>query len=325
MASRFLTTAALAICALALIAAPLLLKNYGVYLLSLWTIYVIAAMGLNLMLGYAGQVSLAQGAFVGIGAYSAALLTTHGWPLGAAALFALLLSFAIGWLLGYPALRVRHHYLAFVTLAFSTLAFLVFRNEEWLTGGIYGISGVPRPSLLGLELARPIPFYEFCLAVLAIVTAAMAFMIRSPWGRAFTALRENPLRALSLGVDTRLYTLMAFAIGSALAGLAGVLYAPLVQFVDPPAFALQLSLNLLLMVIVGGQGYFFGPFLGAAVAVLLPEWLRFADNYYLVIYALVVMVLMALCPQGLIGLSERLGERLGERFRTPAAKPGASA
>jgi len=215
MASRFLTTAALAICALALIAAPLLLKNYGVYLLSLWTIYVIAAMGLNLMLGYAGQVSLAQGAFVGIGAYSAALLTTHGWPLGAAALFALLLSFAIGWLLGYPALRVRHHYLAFVTLAFSTLAFLVFRNEEWLTGGIYGISGVPRPSLLGLELARPIPFYEFCLAVLAIVTAAMAFMIRSPWGRAFTALRENPLRALSLGVDTRLYTLMAFAIGSA--------------------------------------------------------------------------------------------------------------
>ena len=312
MARSFLTTTALAICALALIAAPLLLKNYGVYLLSLWTIYVIAAMGLNLMLGYAGQVSLAQGAFVGIGAYSAALLTTHGWPLGAAALFALLLSFAIGWLLGYPALRVRHHYLAFVTLAF-----LVFRNEEWLTGGIYGISGVPRPSLFGLELSRPIPFYDFCLAVLAIITAAMAFMIRSPWGRAFTALRENPLRALSLGVDTRLYTLMAFAIGSALAGLAGVLYAPLVQFVDPPAFALQLSLNLLLMVIVGGQGYFFGPFLGAAVAVLLPEWLRFADNYYLVIYALVVMVLMALCPQGLIGL--------GERFRTPAAKPGASA
>ncbi|SDR62141.1 amino acid/amide ABC transporter membrane protein 2, HAAT family [Rhizobiales bacterium GAS191] len=317
MARKPVTLALVVLGALALICAPLMLKNYGVYLLSQWAVYVIAAIGLNLMLGYAGQVSLAQGAFVGIGAYSSAILTTHGWPLGLVVIVALALCFAVGWVLGYPALRVRHHYLAFVTLAFSTLAFLVFRNEEWLTGGIYGISGVPRPNLFGLDLSRPIPFYEFCLAVLAIVTAAMAWLIRSPWGRAFTALRENPVRALSLGIDTRLYTLMAFAIGSALAGLAGVVYAPLVQFVDPPAFALQLSLSLLLMVIVGGQGYFFGPFLGAAVAVLLPEWLRFADNYYLVIYALVVMVLMALCPQGLIGLGERIFERLTVRAAEP--------
>ena len=133
------------------------------------------------------------------------------------------------------------------------------------------------------------------------------------------ALRENPVRALSLGIDTRRYTLMAFAIGSALAGLAGALYAPLVQFVDPPAFALQLSLNLLLMVIVGGQGYFFGPFLGAAVAVLLPEWLRFANAYYLVIYALVVMLLLAVCPQGLIGLGERLWERLKPKGTSPGS------
>jgi branched-chain amino acid transport system permease protein len=317
MARKPVTLALVVLGALALICAPLMLKNYGVYLLSQWAVYVIAAIGLNLMLGYAGQVSLAQGAFVGIGAYSSAILTTHGWPLGLVVIVALALCFAVGWVLGYPALRVRHHYLAFVTLAFSTLAFLVFRNEEWLTGGIYGISGVPRPNLFGLDLSRPIPFYEFCLAVLAIVTAAMAWLIRSPCGRAFTALRENPVRALSLGIDTRLYTLMAFAIGSALAGLAGVVYAPLVQFVDPPAFALQLSLSLLLMVIVGGQGYFFGPFLGAAVAVLLPEWLRFADNYYLVIYALVVMVLMALCPQGLIGLGERIFERLTVRAAEP--------
>jgi branched-chain amino acid transport system permease protein len=307
--------------ALLLALAPLTLKNYGVDLLCQWAIYVIAAMGLNLTLGYAGQVSLAQGAFVGIGAYSAAILTTHGWPLGLAVVLALLLCFAIGWVVGYPALRVRHHYLAFVTLAFSTLAFLVFRNEEWLTGGNYGISGVPRPNLFGLDLSRPIPFYEFCLCVLAIVSVAMAWLIRSPWGRAFTALRENPLRALSLGIDTRLYTLLAFAIGSSLAGLAGVLYAPLVSFIEPQAFALQLSLNLLLMVIVGGQGYFFGPFLGAAVAVLLPAWLRFADTYYLVIYALMVMVLLALCPQGLIGLLERLASR----FTAKSPNPGSSA
>jgi branched-chain amino acid transport system permease protein len=312
MARKSLTICLVLAGGLALAFVPLLLRNYGIYLLSQWAVFVIAAMGLNLTLGYAGQISLAQGAFVGIGAYVAALLTTNGWPLGLAVVLALVICFVIGWVLGYPALRVKHHYLAFVTLAFSTLAFLVFRNEEWLTGGIYGISGVPRPSLFGYELGRPIPFYEFCLAVLALVTAGMAYLIHSPWGRAFTALRENPVRALSLGIDTRLYTLMAFAMGSALGGLAGVLYAPLVQFVDPPAFALQLSLSLLLMVIVGGQGYFFGPFLGAAIAVLLPEWLRFADAYYLVIYAVVVMVLLIVCPQGIIGLCERLVER----FRT---------
>ena len=121
--------------------------------------------------------------------------------------------------------------------------------------------------------------------------------MRSPWGRAFTALRENAIRADSLGVDTRRYTLMAFAIGSALGGIAGVLYAPLIQFIEPNAFNLNLSLNLLLMVMVGGSGYFLGPFLGAAVSVLLPEWMRFgSEGLYLIFYGAAVMVLMAFCP-----------------------------
>src|SRR5438477_13124490 len=108
-----------------LIAAPFGLKPYGIYILTLWAVTTIAAIGLNLTLGYAGQVSLAQGAFVGIGAYAAALLTTHGWPLGSAYVVAAISCFGIGWVLGYPALRVQHHYLAFVTLAFATLAYLV--------------------------------------------------------------------------------------------------------------------------------------------------------------------------------------------------------
>jgi branched-chain amino acid transport system permease protein len=117
---------------------------------------------------------------------------------------------------------------------------------------------------------------------------------------------RNAIRADSLGIDTRRYTLMAFAIGSALGGIAGVLYAPLVQFIEPTAFALGLSLTLLLMVIVGGSGYFLGPFLGAAVSVLLPEWLRFSEGLYLILYATFVMILMAFCPSGLLGLAERL-------------------
>jgi len=117
------------------------------------------------------------------------------------------------------------------------------------------------------------------------------------------------VRALSLGVDTRRYTLMAFALGAGLGGIAGALYAPLVQFVDPTPFALTLSLNLLLMVVVGGSGYFFGPFLGAIVAVLLPEWLRFAQGYYLMGYGLLVVILMVYSPSGLLGFADRLFER----------------
>ena len=307
-----------------LILAPLEFHRYGIYILSQWAVMTIAAIGLNLTLGYAGQVSLAQGAFVGIGAYCTAILTTQGWPLIVAIVLALALCFLIGWLLGYPALRVQHHYLAFVTLAFSTLAFLVFRNESWLTNGTAGIDGVPRPTILGVSTTPHLTYYYFCLFMLALVTLATLGLVRSPWGRAFVALRENPLRAMSLGVDTRTYILTAFAIGSALGGLAGALYAPLVGLVEPPAFTLTLSLNLLMMVIVGGSGYFLGPFLGVLVAVLLPEWLRVLDNYYLILYALLVIGLLIYSPTGLIGIVDRF--LVNRRTRAAsAARAAASA
>ena len=297
----------LAAAGLFLLFAPLGLKPYGIFILSMWAVMTIAAIGLNLTLGYAGQVSLAQAAFVGIGAYITAWLTTKGaWPFWPTYFVGFASCFGAGWVLGYPALRVQHHYLAFVTLAFNTLVFLVLRNEEWLTNGISGISNVPRPSLLGYSLKGGKEFYYFCLAHLAFVSVAAWWLIRSPWGRAFVAVRENPVRALSLGVDVRRYTLMAFAVGAGLGGISGTLYAPLTQFVDPTPFALGLSLNLLLMVVLGGSGYFFGPFVGAIVAVLLPEWLRFAQGYYLMGYALLVMAMMAFWPSGLLGLADRL-------------------
>jgi branched-chain amino acid transport system permease protein len=299
----------------ALIVVPMSFNRYGLFILSQWAVMTIAAMGLNLTLGYAGQVSLAQGAFVGIGAYTAAIMTSHGLPLVSALAAAIVLCFAIGWLLGYPALRVQHHYLTFVTLAFSTLAFLVFRNESWLTGGTYGISNIPRPLVFGFATGKPLPFYYVCLGMLGIVTVAMWWLIRSPWGRAFMALRENPLRAQSLGVDTRRYTLMAFAIGSALGGVAGAIYAPLTQYIDPVPFNLSLSLDLLMMVIVGGSGFFFGPFLGAMIAVLLPEWLRFTEGYYLMLYAIAVILLLIWSPTGILGILDRF---LADR-RTKAA------
>lgn len=309
-----------AILGLALV--PFGLERYGVFILTMWLVQTIAAMGLNLTLGYAGQVSLAQAAFLGIGAYSAALLTTAGLPWISGAGLAAVLCFVIGLALGFPALRVQHHYLAFVTLAFTTLVWLVMRNEEWLTNGTYGVFGIPRPQLLGIPTSDPVAFFHFVLAVTVLLSTVMWWLVRSPWGRAFTALRENPVRAESLGVDTRRYTLLAFAIGAVYGGLAGALYAPLVEFIDPNPFNLAASLSLLLAVVVGGAGYFAGPFLGAGLAVLLPEWLRIADDWYLLSYALVVMVLLAICPTGLLGLAHRAWTRLR---RQPDRSAGADA
>jgi len=300
------TTIALAVALIALAFAPLALKNYGIYLLTLWCVYVMAGMGLNLTVGYAGQMSIGHAAFLGIGAYAAAILMKLGWSFWLVLPVAALLCFAAGLVLGFPALRVRHHYLAFATLGFNVLTFLFFRNEEWLTGGSFGIAGIPRPSVLHGSLERPGAYFCFTYGSTIVLGLVLAWLIRSPWGRAFAALRDNPIRAESLGVNIMAYTLLAFAIGAAFAGIAGAYFAALVQFIEPAPFGLTASLMMLLMVIVGGSGRFFGPVLGAAIVVLLPEWLRFLKDWYLVMFGLAVVALMIWLPGGLLSIPERL-------------------
>jgi branched-chain amino acid transport system permease protein len=301
------------------------LKRYGTYILTLWLVTAIAAMGVNLILGYAGQETLAQAAFLGIGAYLTALTTKAGLPWITAFFASGALCFVVGILLGFPALRVRKHYLAFVTIAFAVFVYLLFRNEDWLTGGVMGISDIRRPSVFGTPMRHYMNFYWFVLAITTALAFVMWWIVRSPWGRAFTALRENPIRAESLGIDVRLYTLLAFAIGSAYGGFAGALYAPLVEFIDPAPFGLSQSFLYLLMVVVGGAGSLAGSFVGAAVSVLLPEWLRFAEGYYLLIYAALVMLMLAFAPGGIVGLVRRLlGLRRRKSEPLAAASPEAA-
>ena len=296
-----------AVLAAVLIAVPTQLKPYGLFLMSNWVIFCVVATGLNLTIGYAGQISLAQAGFMGIGAYtSAILMTRYGIDFWLTLPAAAGLSFVIGIVVGYPALRVQHHYLAFVTLGFNILIYLVFRNEDWLTGGVFGIFDIPRPTLFGFSTADPLAFYYLSLAFLVVMIALAWWIVRSPWGRAFAALRENPIRAASLGIDIRAYTLLAFAIGSAFAGLAGAFYASLLEYIDPYPFAFEYSLAFLLMVLSGGSATLLGPLIGAGLVLLLPEWLRFAKDYYLMVYAIFVMVLMAFCPTGVVGLWHRL-------------------
>ena len=298
--------------------APIGQGNYLVYVLTSWLIFSIAAMGLNLTLGYAGQISLAQASFMAIGAYVTALLTLAGWHWVLAMPLGLIACFIVGLLLGYPALRVKGHFLAFVTLAFNTLVFLVLRNEDWLTGGNYGLVGMPRPDFGLFTTMKQLHFYYFTLGITILAALAMWGIVRSPWGRAFMALRENPIRAESLGVDTRRITLLAFAIGSTYGGLAGALVTPLVQFIEPGSVGVGHSLRILLMVVVGGSGYFFGPFVGAGVVILLPEFLRFTEGYYLIIYSALVIVMLVFVPSGLLGVGAKLRAKFWPRHQVRA-------
>jgi branched-chain amino acid transport system permease protein len=310
--------------ALALLLAPQFLKNYGVYLLTYWLVFIIAIMGLNLTVGYAGQKSLGHAAFFGIGAYTSAILMKAGVSFWLGLPAAALICFSVGLILGFPALRVQTIYLAFATLGFNSAIWLVMRNEEWLTGGTFGINNIARPSLLGLSLEGNRAYFYFTLGVALLMAALLWGLLRSPWGKAFKALRDNPIRAESLGVDIRNYTLLSFAIGAAYAGVAGVLFASLVQFIEPAPFTVGSSIMMYLMVVVGGPGYFLGPVVGAAVGVLLPEWLRFAQAWYLFVFGLAVVLMMIWLPDGLLSIPDRLRARRQSREASAARAQAAA-
>jgi branched-chain amino acid transport system permease protein len=313
-----------AVAAAVLLAVPPLLKNYGIYLFSYWLVFVIATMGLNLTVGYAGQKSLGHAAFLGIGAYTVAILLKAGISFWIGLPLAMLLCFAVGLGLGFPALRVQTIYLAFATLGFNTALWLVMRNEEWLTGGTFGINNIARPELLGISLNSNLRYYYFVLGVAVIMGALLWKLLRSPWGKAFTSLRDNPIRAESLGVHIQAYTLLSFAIGAVYAGVAGALFAPLVEYIEPAPFAVGSSIMMYLMVVVGGAGYFFGPLLGSAVGVILPEWLRGMQDWYLLGFGIAVVLLMLWLPDGLLSIPDKLRARRLSR-EASAARSAAAA
>jgi len=268
---------------------------------------------LNLTVGYAGQKSLGHAAFFGIGAYTVAIFLKAGLSFWLGLPVAALFCFVVGLALGFPALRVQTIYLAFATLGFNTALWLVMRNEEWLTGGTFGINNIARPSVGGVSFDGNLAYYYLVLGFTIVLALLLWGLLRSPWGKAFTALRDNPIRAESLGIDTRSYTLLSFAIGAVYAGVAGGLYASQVGFIDPALFTVGASIMMYLMVVVGGPGYFLGPVLGSAVGVVLPEWLRFAQAWYLFVFGSAVVLLMIWLPDGLLSIPDRIKARRQSR------------
>jgi branched-chain amino acid transport system permease protein len=288
--------------------APHFLKSFGVYMLTYWLIFIIATFGLNLTVGYAGQKSLGHAAFFGIGAYTVAIMMKAGFSFWLGLPLAAVLCFVVGLVLGFPALRVQTIYLAFATLGFNTAVYLVMRNEEWLTGGTFGINNIARPSAFGISFDGSLAYYYLVFLFALLAMAVLWWILNSPWGKAFKALRDNPIRAESLGVDIRTYTLLSFAIGAAYAGVAGALFASLVQFIEPGPFTVGVSIMMYLMVVVGGAGYFMGPIIGALIGVVVPEWIRDIPSlapWYLPIFGVVVMLLMIWLPDGLLSLPEK--------------------
>jgi branched-chain amino acid transport system permease protein len=314
--------AAVALCAL----APLALDQYKLYVASLTLVYVILAIGLNLTLGYAGQISLAHAAFMAFGSYGVAILGQRGVPVEVGLAAGTAVAFVWGLALGFPALQVKHHYLAMVTLGFNIIVFLVLRNWELLTGGSFGISNIARPRWGPWSFASDRAYYLYILGWTALVVASAYWILTSRWGRAFRAIRENEMRAEVVGVSLRSYKLMAFAIGAAYAGIGGALFAPLLGYIDPGAYTLDRSIQFLMMVVMGGLGRFAGPFIGAAVVTILPEVLRGSEGLYLIIYALAVILMMLFMPKGLVGVWDWAIARLDRGRRVAAgavAPPGA--
>jgi len=285
-----------------LLAVPLGLEQYKLYVATLTLVYLILAIGLNLTLGYAGQISLAHAAFMAVGAYSVSILGQHGVAFEVGLGVGAALAFGLGLVVGFPALKVKHHFLAMVTLGFNIIVFLVLRNWESLTGGSFGISGIARPAWGPIEFSSDLGLYVYVLIWAVVVIVSAYWILNSRWGRAFRAIRENEMRAEVLGVNLRTYKLMAFAIGAGYAGIGGALFAPLVGYIDPNAFIIDRSIQFLLMVVIGGLGRFEGPFIGAAVVTILPEVLRGSEGLYLVLYSGAVILMMLFMPKGLVGI-----------------------
>jgi branched-chain amino acid transport system permease protein len=302
---------------------PLGFEQYKLYVASLTLVYLVMAIGLNLTLGYAGQISLAHGAFMAFGAYAVAILGQRGLPFELGLGLGAALGFSWGLVVGFPALKVKHHFLAMVTLGFNIMVFLALRNWESLTGGSFGISGIARPAWGPLTFRSDRAYYVYMLAWAAVVVSSAYWILGSRWGRAFRAIRENEMRAEALGVSLRNYKLMAFAIGAAYAGIGGGLFAPLLGYIDPGAFTLDRSIQFLMMVVMGGLGRFEGPFIGAILVTVLPEVLRASEGLYLIIYALAVILMMLFMPKGLVGVWDWVTDLLGasRTGRAPLATP----
>ena len=296
---------------LLLFAAPWWLESYGLAQLTLILIYGIVGLGLMLLAGFTGLFSIGHAAFLGVGAYTQAVLAGHGWPFPFSLAAAAALSALVGAVVGLPALRVKGIYLGIATLSFGFIVEEVLARWESVTGGNAG-KAVGAVQMFGWVADSGTSFYFVCLVVTVLCTLAVLNLLRSPTGRAFVAIRDSEISAQSMGINLARYKTLSFAISAALAGIGGALYAHMIRFLSPDQFNIIQSIDLLLMVVIGGLGSVHGAFLGAAFLIgmpqaisalkdWLPESIGQAPGLKSAIYGLVLILFVLFEPLGLYG------------------------
>jgi len=294
----------------------LIAVKYYLHLSILALIWVIAAQGQNLIQGYTGYVSIVQAGFMGIGAYSTALMGIHfNLPVWLTIMLAPLITAFFALLTGYPSLRVKGHYFAIVTLAFNMVIFIVLMNFHQLTQGEAGITDIPKPGAEGglFDWSQRETYYYFVLIIAVLMTGFAALIVRSRIGQTLVAIRQNEDLVGAVGIAAWKYKLFAFVISAMFGGLAGAIYAHYQSFINPEIFGVAQSLDAILAVIVGGSGTIAGPIIGAFFVVFLPEYLRFADSFRLILYGLVLVLATIFMPRGIVGLTTDLLARREQR------------
>jgi branched-chain amino acid transport system permease protein len=297
----------LLLCLLAVILYPIVVKDlYFLHMAILIGIYAMSAISVNLILGYAGQLSLGQTAFFGVGSYLSALAYLNlGIPLWGGMVIALVGSGILGYIVAKLALKLRGAYFVIMTIGVAEVVKLVALNWVEVTKGPMGLTDIAAPILsfgqLGtLNFSGKIPYYYLVFFFLILSAALQYRLVRSPFGRAFISIRENEDLARSVGINSYKYLVIVVVISAAIAGVSGALYAHYVTFIDPGVFAFFFSVNLVMMVIGGGQGTFIGPILGAIVFTAIPELLRVFGNTRMAIYALIVIFFVIFMPKGIL-------------------------
>lgn len=324
MTTRLFRSLGLATVLIVALAMPQMVRvPYFLQLIILALIWVVLSQGQNLIQGFTGYVSIAQAGFMGIGAYSSALMSVKlGWPVWFTIAVAPLTTAVLAVLAGYPSLRVKGHYFAIVTLAYNMVIFIVLMTWSSLTGGEAGLSSIPRPSDVQLgswvwRLGDRVGYYYLVLLAAVVATLLCALVLHSRVGRVLQAIRQNESLIEATGVQTWRYKLLAFVVSASMAGLAGALYAHFIGFLNPDAFGVDHSLNAILAVILGGSGTLAGPVVGSFAVVFLPEYLRVADSYRLVMYGLVLVLATIFMPRGLVPLAARAAKALIQRLKPP--------
>lgn len=294
-------------------------SRYLYVLLCLIGIYTIATSGLDILFGYTGQISFGHAGFFCIGAYGSVLLTHAKWGIGKYLGFTLppivsviivgLIAAAMGALLAIPASKLVFHFLSLLTIAFNQIIYLVANNFVWLTNGSVGITSVPAITIFGLSFSTiksKFAYYYLVLFFVIVLLIVKTFIVESRVGRAFLAIRENPMAANGCGINVPQYKTISFAISAFYVGIAGGLYAHMIGFISPDTFVQNTSVIFITMLLFGGSGNLFGPVLGAIIITFIQEGLQSVSDYRMLIYGIILILIIQFQPQGITGFGKTI-------------------